>query len=197
MRRPFVTCSDGGSRLPVATWLFWPGGVAASPDRAFAGLQSGLWPVGSALSLLSTLCGHRPGFCRSLGVPPSPPQSHGGCSHRLLSCRRAGWPPAASTLCPAPSGSSSAPPQEQGSLRLQHPGQPSGRFLHQPGSRGDAGAHSRGGGGASRLLTAAPLVQFPGRAARAQRCHLPPAPRGPDRRHPGRPHGAPGRDHLI
>uniref|UniRef100_A0A2I3TWH4 F-box and leucine rich repeat protein 18 n=1 Tax=Pan troglodytes TaxID=9598 RepID=A0A2I3TWH4_PANTR len=39
--------------------------------------------------------------------------------------------------------------------------------------------------------------QLPGRAARVKRRRLPSAPRGPDRRHPGRPPGAPGRDHLI
>uniref|UniRef100_A0A8D2C6P0 Uncharacterized protein n=1 Tax=Sus scrofa TaxID=9823 RepID=A0A8D2C6P0_PIG len=40
---------------------------------------------------------------------------------------------------------------------------------------------------------AVPSPQFPGRAARAERRRLPSAPRGPDGRHPGRPHGAPGR----
>uniref|UniRef100_A0A2R8ZUX7 F-box and leucine rich repeat protein 18 n=1 Tax=Pan paniscus TaxID=9597 RepID=A0A2R8ZUX7_PANPA len=34
--------------------------------------------------------------------------------------------------------------------------------------------------------------QLPGRAARVKRRRLPSAPRGPDRRHPGRPPGAPG-----
>uniref|UniRef100_A0A8C2RGR0 Uncharacterized protein n=1 Tax=Capra hircus TaxID=9925 RepID=A0A8C2RGR0_CAPHI len=39
---------------------------------------------------------------------------------------------------------------------------------------------------------AGPPPQFPGGAAGAERRRLPPAPRGPDRRDPGRTHGAPG-----
>uniref|UniRef100_A0A8B9Y151 Uncharacterized protein n=1 Tax=Bos mutus grunniens TaxID=30521 RepID=A0A8B9Y151_BOSMU len=39
---------------------------------------------------------------------------------------------------------------------------------------------------------AGPPPQFPGGAASAERRRLPPAPRGPDRRDPGRAHGAPG-----
>lgn len=181
--------SDKGTWLPAATLAYSPGRGAAPLGGSVCPLRVACGHLGLATSPLPSLpcgcpgCGASAGYSRqSCGQGPPAAQACGG---------------SAPTGCSPAAGRLASLGLDASAWRGEWDRAPQPRPPQPEGPRRRLSAAAPRPRPPSRSCSPSPLVQFPGRAARAERRRLPSAPRGPDGRHPGRPHGAPGRGHPI